>query len=107
MLGRACSATYESINSLYIVNRNLVEQQFLGKKSYYTIFGHMPQSINKVYSIWNYIVKKELQKNHRNKHFIGDFNWHAQIWDPFIRDEESKEDLDFNLIENFAFNENF
>jgi hypothetical protein len=39
MLARACNAVYESINSLYIVNRNLVEQQFLGKKSFYTVFG--------------------------------------------------------------------
>lgn len=83
LLARAVDANYESINSLYTVNRNLVEQQFLGKKSFYTVFGHMPISINKVYQIWNYIIRKEILNE-----LPYEFNWDFSIWEQLKKNEE-------------------
>lgn len=103
---RACNATYENINSLYIVNRNLVEQQFLGKKSFYTVFGHMPISINKVYNIWSYIMKKELQTNLNNKYSAQEFNWDSSMWIDYYSDKSATTDSIQNLIDEWKLNVN-
>lgn len=39
------NVTHEFINSLYIINGNLIDQRFLGKQADYTVFGHIPDNL--------------------------------------------------------------
>ena len=96
-LARGVNASYESINSLYIVNTNLVEQRFLGKKSEYTVFGHLPGSLNKIYSIWSYILTNQVTRypgllNIRARIvyesdflYLQTFGWSFDLWREFFK----------------------
>jgi hypothetical protein len=88
--GSNVNANYEFFNSLYIINNNLVEQRFLGKQSSYTVFGHIPDSLGKMYTLWKNILNTQLA-NFPNLYksseifLIKDFEWNLEIWKPFYQ----------------------
>ncbi|CAF1265666.1 unnamed protein product [Didymodactylos carnosus] len=53
--------TYHFLNSIYIINVDLVEERFL-KQIDQLVFGHMPKSINKIYQLWTLIEKTQIEK---------------------------------------------
>jgi len=102
LLTDAVNATFHSLNKLYIVNSGLVESRFYSKKeSGYTVFGHIPNAINKMYSLWGFIYRSELAKQPQLKKKngklvrdfinVGDFSWSSQIWEPYIRAQNEKD----------------
>lgn len=100
ILAEAVNATLVSFNSLYIVNSGLVESRFQSKTtSYKTVFGHIPNAINKMYKLWKFAFEMQLEKFPsmksnllRNKDFvyIPEFHWSDYIWKPFLNDEVFK-----------------
>jgi hypothetical protein len=67
----------------------------------------MPISINKVYSIWDYIVKKETQSNFKKK-ISREFEWNDSIWLSFLQDNtKNLQETEANLIDDFSLNENY
>lgn len=87
LLANASNVTHEFFNSLYIISPSFVEQRFYGKKSDYTVFGHLIRSINKVYSIWDFILQKVLNNimsNYDNFKYIENFSWSFDIWNSYL-----------------------
>ncbi len=92
ILASNLNVTYEFFNTLYIINNNLVDQRFLGKQAEYTVFGHIPDKLGKMYTLWDHILKKQLQSfpmlNKANAdlvekedfQFISDFHWDQNMW---------------------------
>ena len=67
----------------------------------------MPISINKVYSIWDYIVKKEIQTNLKKK-YSQDFSWNDSMWLSYLPENNNNmQETQNNSIDDFSFNENF
>ena len=97
MLARGVNVTYEFFNSLYIISSNLVEQRFTGKQADHTVFGHIPGSVSKMYSLWNFLFKNQLAahpslyKSNANLiskndfRYIRDLEWSFKIWDKFLK----------------------
>ena len=81
MLARGVNVTHQFLNSLYIINGNLVDQRFTGKQSDHTVFGHIPHSINKMYSFWSFILNNQINRHpsllKANTNFLkpGDFKY--------------------------------
>ena len=90
LLLKKVNGSFESFNSLYIINSNLVEQKFTGKQSDYTVFGHLPGQLNKLYSLWKKILKKQLTRypnlyksmlvENGDFLYIRNYEWSSQIW---------------------------
>lgn len=99
LLADAVNATHTYFNSMYMVNKGLVESTFMGKHGDHTIFGHIPDSINRMYKLWKYLLANQLSYHPslktnnarllRKKDFtyIPDFNWSEDIWKPFLVSE--------------------
>lgn len=113
MLAHGVNVTYEFFNSLYIISNGLVEQRFLSKQtSSYTVFGHLPGTLNKIYTLWDFILKNQLNSFpslcKQNAHLIypndfknlKNFEWSRQLWDEFLRPPVLELD---NLNENVQF----
>jgi hypothetical protein len=106
MLARGVNVTYEFFNSLYIISSNLVEQRFTGQQSGHTVFGHIPNSVNKMYELWNFILKHQLTQHPtllkaktsllrtNDFKYLRDFKWKAEIWDKFIKKPKPVDELD-------------
>lgn len=108
LLAKAVNASYEFFNSLYIIAGNLVEPRFTGKQSAYTVFGHLPGQLNKVYNVWKYILESELRhfpllRKQETATLIreGDFSylkepkWSGKIWEKVIAERDNQQ-LDNN-----------
>lgn len=93
MLASQLNLTHEFLNSMYIINANLVEQRFFGLKSDVTLFGHSPRNLNRIYYIWEFILRKRLIFGRANKldnsWFIRDFKWSMDIWEPFLNQTQA------------------
>ncbi|CAF0956813.1 unnamed protein product [Brachionus calyciflorus] len=100
LLARGVESNYQFFNSLYIISSNLVEQRFLNKKTCdHTVFGHSPGDINRIYRIWNFILKRQLSNfpnlmkgraNFINKGdfvYLKNFEIPKNIWDQFLKIE--------------------
>jgi hypothetical protein len=107
LLVSAVNATYQFFNSLYIINSNLVEQRFTGKESEYTVFGHLPGQLNKIYNLWSIILNNQIVRFPNLKKarasiveendfaYLDLFQWTRNIWDKYlITDEVSMTDLE-------------
>ena len=94
LLATAINATYVPFNTLYTINTNLAEERFLGKSSAYTVFGHIPNKLNKMYQYWKFIVTSQQNQMpslkrrdgpasliyHGDFSFAQDFRWDTNIW---------------------------
>lgn len=72
-----------------------MDQRFLGKQSDYTVFGHIPDALGKMYTIWSHILNKQLSSfpslhksdadliTAKDFMYIRDFAWDRKIWEPF------------------------
>jgi hypothetical protein len=60
LLARGVGVSLKQLNSVYIINRKLVEQRFKGKQSEYTAFGHLPNHLNGLYNVWKFILERQL-----------------------------------------------
>jgi beta-1,3-galactosyltransferase 1 len=60
LLGRSVGASFKQLNSIYIINHKLVDQRFKSKQSDYTAFGHLPNQLNNLYILWNFLLKRQL-----------------------------------------------
>ena len=59
MLAKILRTKQIFFNSVYIINSNLVKNRFLDKKaSERSVFGHVPNKLNQIYEIWDFILKK-------------------------------------------------
>lgn len=63
LLTKALNVTFVFFNSIYKINRKLVESSFIGERSDVTTFGHLPGQLNTLYSIWKSVLKKEIAKH--------------------------------------------
>ncbi len=72
----------------------MVEESFKGKQADFTMFGHLPNSHNKIYEIWQLIFKKKISQS-KNKLMeadkelnikVLDFKWSPDIWQPYYID---------------------
>lgn len=100
ILANNANVTHEFFNSLYIINGNLIDQRFLGKQSDYTVFGHIPDALGKMYKLWNHILDKQLSRfpnlyksnanliNKNDFNYLKDFSWDSKIWQPFYDQAE-------------------
>ena len=80
---------------MYIISSSLVEQRFTGKQSDHTVFGHIPSSANKMYTLWSYLLKNQINAHpfflksnaillyENDFKYIKDFNWSFKLWDKF------------------------
>jgi hypothetical protein len=97
LLIRGVNASYEFFNSLYIINSNLIDQRFTGKQSDFTVFGHLPDQLNKIYNLWDYILRNQMSRfpsllkinaqvifENDFKH-LKDFRWTSEIWNEFLK----------------------
>lgn len=114
LLARGVNVTYEFFNSLYIISSNLVDQRFTGKQSDHTVFGHIPNSLNKMYELWNFILKHQLMEHpnlfktqtsllsNNDFKYLKDFKWKYEIWDKFIKKPKSLDEMfdEDGLFEN-------
>lgn len=111
LLAQAVNASYEFFNSLYIIATNLVEQRFTGVKSAsHTVFGHLPGALNKVYTLWDFVLDGELRHfPHMRKQesaslirsgdfsYLKEFKWSTKIWDDIIKaNRNDTTDDDYN-----------
>ena len=72
---------------MYIISSSLVEQRFTGKQSDHTVFGHIPFSVNKMYNLWSFLFKNEM-------------NAHPSLW----KSNASLIDKnDFKYIKDFSW----
>jgi hypothetical protein len=103
LLARAVDGvSYESFNSVYIVNTNFVEERFTGKQSEYTVFGHLPEKLNTLYRVWKKILKKQFQNNPKlfSTHaevvqkndfsYIKNFKWPIDFWVPYLNNHSTE-----------------
>jgi hypothetical protein len=97
LLARGVNASYVFFNSLYIINTGLVEQRFLGKTGPYTVFGHLPGALSKVYTLWDYILSTQLnmfphlylsEANlllENDFKYLKNFRWSYSIWERYLK----------------------
>ena len=64
-LALSVNATHKNFNSIFILNvpPSVIVKKFTDKlTSDYTVFGHLPNELNMIYSLWNFIVEKQLSR---------------------------------------------
>lgn len=110
LLADAVNATHRSFNSLYIVNSGLVESTFQGRHSDHTVFGHIPNSINKMHKLWKFIFENQLVHHPSLGSFnaylfkkndfthLREFSWSSDIWKPYL-DINSKNQASKHIFE--------
>ena len=82
---------------MYIISSSLVEQRFTGKQSDHTVFGHVPSSTNKMFFLWRFLFKTQLE-THPNLYrsnasllypndfrYIRDLSWNNKLWDKYLK----------------------
>ena len=65
----------------------------MGKQSSYTVFGHIPESLGKMYTLWKNILNSQLANfpnlyKSKEIFLIKDFEWNVDIWKPFYQISE-------------------
>jgi hypothetical protein len=95
LLREAVDADFQNYNSLYEVYPDLVEKKFTEKESEYTIFGHLSESLNKMYSIWEVILENQLRRfpslyslnasitGNSDFHYLRPFQWSQNVWNAY------------------------
>jgi hypothetical protein len=89
LLANATGVNFQFFNSLYIINHGLVEQRFKGKQADYVVFGHLPNSKNKFYEIWQRIYKTHVSHarnlpadvNQVYNLNVFQFKWTTDFWE--------------------------
>ena len=99
LLARAVGANFERINSLYTISPFLIEQRFTQKSRQTPVFGHSPFKINLMYSLWSFVLFKNLAKHSDlvqpqsslilkdDFKFLEDFHWSFDIWKEYSEEK--------------------
>jgi len=113
LLVDAVNATLRSFNSMYVVNRGLVESQFSSKKGDHTVFGHIPNAMNNMYKLWMLTLERQVCKypylksshGHLLKEYdffyAEEFKWTTDLWRPYLENDISVKNQSVFDLETF------
>jgi hypothetical protein len=104
ILTKSVNATFHKLDTLYIVEQNLVHKSFTNKKSDYTSFGHIPDKINMMYKLWKILLGHQIRKyplffksssnflTNEDFVFLRNFKWSADLWLPYLNSNDIEND---------------
>ena len=118
-LAKAANATHHNFNSLYIINSDAVESKFYGSNNEHAIFGHIPNKLDTLYSIWSYLTQVQLARfpslckmngasliKENDFKLLVDIKWSQEMWRKFSDFSNSIELNEFSKI-NLNVGEDF